>query len=243
MSAMFVHSQHDFEQNINSPTAPLAIDFDPGRAVLLICFSGLRGKLGFPVFEFNKITSKLQDVNKIYLRDQHRIWYHRGVNGIGDNIGSVVTFLRDYTLHPSTKRVVVLGNSGGAYAALLFGYLLSADEVHAFSPKTVLDPLKRLWMQDFPRVEPARILWQLFWRGQREYFDLRDVFSKSTRRQGNFHIYYSANYLIDDLHAHRMGPLAGIHLHGYEYDDHNLIKILRQSGELVQIIEKALHSP
>lgn len=237
---MFVPPDHHFEKNIKNPIAPLAVDFDTSRNVLLVCFSGLAGKLGLPIFEFNRLTGKMDGVNKIYLRDAQKLWYHRGVQGVGKNIPSVVEFLKKYTLHPATRRIVVLGNSGGAYAALLFGHLLSADEVHAFSPKTIISPLKRLLLHDLPRREPARGLWELFWFGERKYFDLKYVFSNSTGQYNNFHIYYSARNQIDYFHAARMGTLAGIQLHAYPHDEHNLIKHLRQSGELVKIIEKAL---
>lgn len=237
---MLASPGHNFEKNIKNPLTPIAIDFDVNRHVLLICFSGLAGKLGLPIFEFNRLTSKMDGVNKIYLRDAQKLWYHRGVQGVGKNIAAIATFLKGYTRHPSTRRIVVLGNSGGAYAALLFGYLLTADEVHAFSPKTIISPLKRLLIYDLPRREPARGLWKLFWFGERKYFDLKRVFSNSVGRHNTFHIYYSAYNRIDHFHAVRMGTLAGVHLHAYAHAEHNLIKHLRQSGELVQIIEKAL---
>jgi pimeloyl-ACP methyl ester carboxylesterase len=240
---MFVPPNHHFEKNIKNPVAPIAIDFDADRDVLLICFSGLAGKLGLPMFEFNRLTGRMEGVNKIYLRDTQKLWYHRGVQGVGKNITAVATFLKKYTLHPSTRRIVVIGNSGGAYAALLFGHLLRADEVHAFSPKTVISPFKRLLLQDFPRLEPARGLWKLFLHGERKYFDLQGLLSQSVDTNNNFHIYYSRDEKLDHFHAVRMRLLPGIHLHAYPHAEHNLIKRLRQSGELVQIIEKALQVP
>ena len=42
----------------------------------------------------------------------------------------------------------MLGSSAGGYAALLFGRLLEADEVHAFGPQTFISPSLRLRYSD-----------------------------------------------------------------------------------------------
>lgn len=230
----------DFESNLKDPTAPIAIDFDPGRNVLLLAFGGLAGQLGMPMFEFNKLTSGLKQVNKIYLRDIHEVWYHRGLPGIGNDIGGIARLLRQYSAHQSTRRTVVFGNSGGGYAALLFGHLLQADEVHAFSPKTFVDPVKRLLLRDIPAGSQRRTLWWLFRHGQREYFDLRKMLLADPEGRRNVHIHYSANHRIDGFHASRVESLAGVHTHSYQHDQHNLIRQLRESGELSGILARSL---
>lgn len=229
----------DFKSSLKDPAAPIAVDFDPRRKVLLLVFSGLAGRLGVPLFEFNKLTSGMKKINKIYLRDGQQLWYHRGLPNVGDNIDGIATFLRQYTAHQSTQRLVVIGNSAGGYAALLFGHLLQADEVHAFAPKTFIDPVKRIIHRDTPRH--ATPTWrQLFFYGQRKYFDLKPVLRQARSNKRNFHLYYSSAHPIDCLHATRMKSLPGIHLHAYHYGHHNLIRNLKHNGELGQIIERAI---
>lgn len=230
----------DFESRLKDKTSSIAVDFDTTKNVLLIAFAGMGHELGFPMFEFNNITSGLKNINKIYLRDLHNLWFHRGLPSVGENIESIADFLRQYTTHPSTQRIVIFGNSGGGYAALLFGDLLQASEIHAFAPKTFINPIRRLIQNDIPAGNRMRILLRLFFRGQRKYFDLKKVLHASTRRRENLHIYYSSGHKIDHLHAFRMKSISGVHLHPYKHEQHNLIKHLKQSGKLSEIIEKAI---
>jgi len=231
----------DFESSIADPAAPIAVDFDPGRNVLLLAFGGLAGQLGFPMFEFNRLTSGLKTANKIYLRDPHNSWYHRGLPGLADSIEGIVSLLRQYTTHESTKRCVVFGNSGGGYAALLFGHVLQVDEVHAFSPKTLIDPIKRLKLRDVPPPGfQMRDWWWLVRHGDRKYFDLKDTLAATPRGTGTFHVYYSARHRTDRLHATRLESISGIRMHSYPLAHHGLIRTLKKSGELGQIIERAM---
>jgi len=230
----------DFESLLNDKTTPVAIDFDEKKHVLLLAFGGLANKIGFPMFEFNKITSGLKSINKIYLRDQNRLWFHRGLPDVGDDIESIATLLRQYTTHQSTHKVIVFGNSGGGYAALLFGHILQVDEVHAFAPKTYINPIKRLFQNDLPPGDQIQILLKLLFHGQREYFDLKKVFETSLNNKGEFHIYYPSGYKNDNLHASRMKNAPNVHLHPYKHHKHNLIKVLKRSGELTEIIKRAI---
>ncbi len=230
----------DFESTLKDKTTSIAVDFDTEKNVLLIAFAGLGHELGFPMFEFNNITSGLKNINKIYLRDLRNLWFHRGLPNVGNNIESVAHFLRQYTTHPSTQRIVVFGNSGGGYAALLFGDLLQASEIHAFAPKTFINPIRRLMQNDIPTGNRMRILLRLLLRGQGKYFDLRKILLASSEPRGKFHIHYSSSHRIDHLHAERMRSIHGIHLHPYQHGGHQLIRSLKKNGELTKIIEQAI---
>jgi len=97
---IFTDEIMDFELQLNDKTAPIAIDFDKAKNVLLIAFGGLAHKIGVPMFEFNKITSGLKNINKIYVRDKNRLYYHRGLPNVGNNIDSIANYLRQYRTHP-----------------------------------------------------------------------------------------------------------------------------------------------
>jgi hypothetical protein len=233
----------DFESSIKDPTVPISIDFDPQRGILFLAFAGFGNRVGFPVlFEFNKSTSGFKNINKIFLRDRDELWYHHGLANIGENIDGIATFLRQYTNHPATRRTVIFGNSAGGYAALLLSHLLQADEVHAFAPRTFIDPFQRLFHKDFPRIKTA--LW-LLRNGQRKYFDLREVFLTAPDVKRNAHIYYSTGQKteIDNVHANWLQGIPGVHFHVYQNGKHNLIKDLKQSGELNAIIARAILLP
>ena len=227
------------ESAIWDPAASVAMDFHPDRHVLMVAFAGLAGQIGVPLFEFNNLTSGLPGLNKIYLRDPHQRWYHRGLRGVGDNIDEIAAFLAKYTRHPATQRTVFFGNSGGGYAALLFGHLLQVDQVHAFSPRTFISPIRRLLVGDGETWK--RLPRGLFLRhSQTEYFDLRRVLSQSQPRSTALHLYYAEDDRLDRLHALRMQALAGVQLHAFPHGKHKLIRFLKQDGELLRIIEGAV---
>jgi len=230
----------DFQSGLIDQSVPITIHFDSKQNVLLLVFGGFAQKIGTSFFEFNKIMSGLGPVNKIYLRDTYRSWYHHGVPGVGNDIDAIASFIQQYTNHPFTQKTIAIGNSGGGYAALLFGHILGTDEVHAFSPETFINPIKRIINSDIPPKTGVMHLFRLCFYGQRKYFDLKDVFMGSLPQKGNFHIYYAENNEKDQLHATRMESLPGIHLHSFQYNRHNLINILKRNGKLRKIIEKAI---
>jgi len=236
----------DFESQLKDKTVPIAIDFDKKKFVLLITFGGMALNRGFPIFEFNKITNGLKSINKIHLRDRHKWWYHRGLDGVGDNIEDIAIFLRQYTTDPSTQKVVVFGNSVGGYAALLFGYILKADVIHAFVPKTFINPVKRYMCNDplpsgqFFSLYYFKFWFSLFTHCQRNFFDLKKVFKKIENNKSKFHIHYPSKSKKDCLHALRMKSIPNFYFHQYEYDRHNLIRFLRKKGLLKEIIDQAI---
>lgn len=232
-----------FESNIASPDAPIAVDFESTRPTLLIAFGGLAGKLGMPAFEFFNLTSRLREINKIFLRDTQRLWYQVGLPGVGGDPHAIASYLQQYTRHPSTRRVIAIGNSGGGYAALLFGHMLAADDVHAFSPKTFLNPIWRIAALDVPSwrnfLQMTR-LWS-FARRYPEFLDLRERLSAAPAQNTQFHIYYSSKHRPDRLQAVRMNQVPGVRLHPFVTRGHDLIRQLKQSGELSRILERAIN--
>ncbi len=220
------------------PSAPVAVEFSPRRTSLLIAFGGL-GVKALVAFEFTTVTSKFETVNKIFLRDERRQWYHGGIQGLAPNIELVAAFLRRYTQAPATKLSVAFGNSGGGYAALLFGHLLGVDEVHAISPRTRLDPLWRLVHRDSPHMRnPLRLLFNP--RAERQYFDLRQVLSARPNGRSRFHIHYASEHTSDARHARRMQDVPQVTLHEYQHSAHNLVRMLRDTGKLEELIAGAL---
>ena len=230
----------DFQSGLIDQSVPINIHFDPKQNVLLLIFGGLAQMIGMSFFEFNKTTSGLGRVNKIFLRDTHRSWYHHGLPAVGTGIDDIETFLQHYTTHPSTRKTIIIGNSGGGYAALLFGHILGADEVHSFSPKTFINPIKRIINNDIPPKYSIAHLFRLYLHGQRKYFDLKKVFLASAPQKRNFHIYFAENSRTDYLQAIRMQSVPGIHLHPFQHDRHNLIKLLKRRGKLREILEQAI---
>jgi hypothetical protein len=227
-----------FERDLENPEAGLVVDLGPESDVFLIAFGGLLGRLGaVPLFEFFNVVSTY-GVKKAFLRDLNRCWYHRGVVGIGADIPAVAEHLANVISESGATRSVLVGNSAGAFAALLFGQLLDVDEVHAFSPQTFIDPELR--------AQHADERWQCYLdpllapRGlDPRFVDLLPVLSRGGVKT-SFHIYYPPASRLKTLHTLRLAEIEGVVPHPFDAGGHRLIKWLRDAGELNRILERAL---
>jgi hypothetical protein len=206
----------------------LIYDLDPDSRRMIIAFAALPGQLEVRHFAFLTMLADV-DVKVAFLRDHFAAWYHRGVNGVGDGIDAVADFLRDF--RRNAEEVVMIGGSSGAYAALLFGALVGC-EVHAFSPQTFIDPALRQAHEDkrFP-TEIAALGSQMDMR----YADLRPVVA---RAEAPVNVYYGTGHRLDRLHAERLGDLANVTLHGFDWDSHLLLRELRDRGWLEPFLDR-----
>ncbi len=222
-------SYHD----VRAGTAPIAIDFNSQSDSLVVTFGGMAEAREMPIFEFFASASQL-DIHKIFVRDLRRTWYHRGLPGIGENIDEVAAYLDRVIQQQKFKHLTFIGSSTGGYAAILFGCLLNVNTVVAFVPKTFLHPWKRLLCLD---VKPWARLWTLLWSKdtQREYFDLRRVL-ESRATTTKFHVHFSADGGADVVHAEHLRGCANVFLHPHPKGGHKLVKKLRDSGELNEIL-------
>lgn len=111
--------------------------FHKSSDTLLVSFGGHfeDRRLGGFVF-VNFLQQRFPHVDQLFLMDTHCSCYHKGVGGVSTNIDETVAFLQG-KIH-GYDRVLFIGNSGGGYAALLFGALLHVHRVVAFVPPTLL---------------------------------------------------------------------------------------------------------
>jgi hypothetical protein len=174
-------------------------DLEPDSPVLMVTFGGRGGRRG-PLAAALDASVPVKTVQFV---DHASAWYHRGVAGVGTDVGAVGRWLRDVS--DGAPRVVVGGVSAGGYAALLFGALLGA-EVHAFSPQTLL---------------AAQGVTGLDGR----YGDLRPVLAAG---EGRFHVYYSANAPAETEHAERIADLPHVVLHRVDDTGGGVFKTLHR---------------
>lgn len=225
--------------DLDDTTVSLATDLRyPGRPVL-VAFAGVIGKMGMPTFEFFNITKGLR-INRVFVRDLERLWYQRGITGLGDDLPSAALGLRSAIDAIGPSRVVTVGNSGGGYAAIAFGALLEADEVLAISPQTVLGRVEAMryqestWAHVTERLEAAG-------GPDDRYADLAQMLSSSPCRPP-CHVHYAAANEIDALHAEHLGGTPGVRLHPHDHHDHNVITRLRDEGKLRQLLVEHLEA-
>jgi len=221
-----------FNHEIKNSNLPVTIDLSYRERPLLIAFGGIAGSMGMPPFEFYNMARD-QDVNKIYLRDLGQSWYHSGLMGISRNIDETASFLRGKIDESGAQKVVVFGNSMGGYAAILFGTLINADVVHAFSPQTIISDARHLRNKEQIKYVHAKYAHQ--------YFDLRKVM-KSADNLGEFNLYYDCEDELDRRHCKHLKKLQNIVLHPYSGGGHDLIKLLKDSGELREIVVSSINN-
>ncbi|HHJ51391.1 MAG TPA: hypothetical protein ENJ88_10890, partial [Phaeodactylibacter sp.] len=87
-------------------------DFDGSSEVLLISFAGVGIGVGVPYFEFLKILRGVP-VQKMFVRDVYKSWYHAGLKGLSANVDQSVEVLRGMIEESGARRVLTLGNSMG----------------------------------------------------------------------------------------------------------------------------------
>jgi hypothetical protein len=190
-----------------------------------VAFAGLKGFLGgVAAFEFGNALASV-DVKSAFLRDHFAAWYHRGVVEIGPDIDSVVATLRQ--LQADVERIVMIGNSAGGYAALLFGALLGC-EAYAFSPQTFVDR-DLLWDAGDHRWDDELNALLESGRFDPRYGDLAPVLARSS---GRFHVWYGALEEVDEKHVERIGGLEQVTVNRIEDCDHRVVRHLRDSGWL-----------
>ena len=203
----------------------------PDSNVLLVAFAGVAGQFYLPTFEFSSATESLV-CSRLFLRDTLSLWYQAGIPELGDSPDHVADYIRSVVNDLKIDRIVTIGNSAGGYAALLFGALLQADEVHAFAPQTFLTSSHEYrWnSRASGRLEQLPI--------DVKYGDLRSLLAAHVPTR--FHVYYSEQDQLDSYHAQRIAHYAGVTLHPYREGGHGIIRQLKQSGELDRILMQAI---
>lgn len=233
-------------QNVVEPwqaeEAGFLAEWVEGSDSLLIALGGMARKYrrqGPQVgFQFYAAT-RSYPVNRVYLRDNFNSWYHHGHPPIAESIDETAERILELMQGREIRRIIVTGISAGGYGALLLGWLLEADEVHAVTPQTYIDFENRLKNDDFLGEDFLEDLYQNP-RSRIDYFDLRPLLESTPEIRTQFHIYYCEKHRIDTCHAMHLQGLPGVVLHPYEEGAHRLSMHLARSGELQQIIMSAL---
>jgi hypothetical protein len=111
-----------------------------GNKILICCFGGCALKMGgIPPFEFVKYLSSIYPdrCDLIFYIDKDQCYYHKGIEGISNNIDESVYYLNN--IIKNYEKIIFMGTSAGGYASILFGSLCNnVNHVIAFIPQTIL---------------------------------------------------------------------------------------------------------
>jgi pimeloyl-ACP methyl ester carboxylesterase len=216
-------------------------DFAKPSTTMLLVFSGMpSGGAGPPPFEFTALTSQIP-AKRLFVRDVQGVWYQHGVPGFGRSIDEVAASLRLVLGEQELKRLVVCGYSAGGYAALLFGTLLQADLVVAFSPQTFLD---RGWLASIGdnRWDQALDVLDGLGGPDARYVDLRAALSREPRSEIRYDVHYDGSFPADGQHVARLDGTPGLELYEHPSAGFSLIRSLRVTGDLRRIFRTATQS-
>jgi len=191
------------------------LKIENGSETLIVSFGGYAKQIGGILpFEFlNFLQTHFPETDKLFYIDIYRKTYHRGIKGISKNIPQTVKYLSEKI--KKYKSVTFIGNSGGGYAAILFGSLLNVQTVIAFIPPTVLHENNK---------DPV-------------YKDVRPFINSTTK-----YFIYGDTSISDHVHhishCEHIEDFPNVHVTRMEYIN---LKEMKFSGELFQIINQGVH--
>lgn len=209
----------------------VSIDFKKEGIPLIISFAGLGEQ-----FNFGKTLDDL-NVNVIYLRDVNHNWYLNGLSGVGDYVEDVSDFLINKIVEIKPSKVITLGTSAGGFAAILYGHMLQADAVLAFSPQTFMNRWNCIKYLDYRWLDRVVQIYQGD-RSNRVYLDLKEIiFNTKT----SITLVYDKTHRLDRIHSMRLKG-NGIVQMGQDGGGHTVVKELRESGFLANTINQLLNT-
>lgn len=136
--------------DLDNQLRDIAVSEASGSDRLAVVFTGLSERVsGLPISIFDRILA-LAGYRTIFLRDSSRSGFACGIRSVAPSARATVDHLRTLTSRRADEELLVIGTSGGGYAALRYGLELEADRIVVISGGTVCDP------QDMARLGDSR---------------------------------------------------------------------------------------
>jgi hypothetical protein len=208
----------------------LTEDGPVGSRAVVAFFAGLAAR---PYFEFHRTGGTLR-AHRVYLRDLAGDWYQNGLPGAGGSADELAGFLRDHCARLGATRLVTAGNSAGGFAAVLFGILAGADEVHAFAPK-----IRIVGPSDFRDQRRLAHVDEIL-RGRHAYRDLPALLREGRGGRTAIHVHYPSGDAMDRTQAELLAGLPNVTLWKYPWEHHGIVRQLGKGGLVRKLIENAV---
>ncbi|MRW83892.1 hypothetical protein GJ698_07255 [Pseudoduganella sp. FT26W] len=238
-------------RHVRTSTEDVLVDRVAPGELLVIAF-GFVAWDKRPDFDFYGRLKKLEQnsgrhINKILVRDSGNSWYHRKIDGLGAHPDETADGLRALIREIRPSRVVTIGQSMGAYAALMYGMLLGVQQVVAFGPLSFLDPAQALlyherrWlsvMRDLATNPPPS-----------GYDDLQALGRSRAGALPDMHILFGTRpdqpdsteaVNLDAMHAHRLAALGSCTLYPFPYSGHPVVQHLIDTKRINALLAKII---
>jgi predicted esterase YcpF (UPF0227 family) len=206
---------------------------------LIIAFTGNAEGMMMDSFEFFAVTNTL-NCNRILIKDPSKRVYLKGVGGKLNSMERLIRQLKSdiESIHPKT--VTVIGTSGGGFAAILFGHLLKADFVHAFSPTTQVAAGLLNWKKlrkNYKKIIVyviRLIALSVFQPKLRRYLDLKKVLSHYNGVT-HYNIYVCKGQEKDVEAANHLNDCKNLSILKQPCDVHNVVRCMIKNKKLFNI--------
>ena len=237
-------------RRVKTSTEDVLVDRVVPGEILVIAF-GFVSWEARPDFDFYGRLKKLEQasgrhINKVLVRDSGNSWYHRTIAGLGAHPDETAEGLRALIRAIQPGKVVTIGQSMGAYAALMYGLLLEAQQVLAFGPLSFLDPAQALlyherrWlsvMRDLAANPPAS-----------GYYDLQALGRAKAGRLPDMHLIFGTqpdqagkeSVNLDAMHAHRLAAMGNCTLYPYPYSGHPVVQHLIDTRRINALLARII---
>ncbi|MYM26433.1 hypothetical protein GTP46_27780 [Duganella sp. FT135W] len=237
-------------RRVKTSTADVLVDRVIPGEILVIAF-GFVSWEARPDFDFYGRLRKLEQnsgrhINKILVRDSGNAWYHRRIDGLGAHPDETAEGLRALIREIRPSKVITIGQSMGAYAAVLYGLLLEVQQVLAFGPLSFLDPAQALlyherrWlsvMRDLAANPPLSGYYDLQALGRIKAATLPDlhvIFGTKPGEEGAESVH------LDAMHAHRLAAIGNCTLHPYPYSGHTVVQHLIDTKRINALLARII---
>ncbi len=211
----------------------IEVNLSKNSTSLYIFFGGISAGIAMPPFEFYK-SAKIINENKIFIRDFSQCWYQDGLAGLSEDIDSTATEIKLRIDNLNPDKIFFVGNSMGGYAAILFNKLIGVGQSIAFSPQTFISSDLRLKYKDNRWEAQINTMHKKCLR-KKKVLDLKPILL-SSENQNKISIFLSKKNRLDHIHASHIKDINGIHIHEFDERSHNIVRLLRNQGDLPRIL-------
>lgn len=234
-------------RRVHTSTEDVLVDRVVPGEILVIAFGFVSWETR-PNFDFFGRLKKLEQnsgrhINKVLVRDSGNSWYHRNIDGLGAHPDETAESLRALIAAIAPSKVITIGQSMGAYAAVMYGLLLKVDSVIAFGPLSFLDVgqallyHERRWlavMRDLAQNPPPS-----------GYYDLAAL----PRGKTAMHLIFGTrpdqanateSVNLDAMHAHRLAALGNCTLYPYPYSGHPVVQHLIDTKRINALLARLI---
>ena len=205
--------------------APLVVDVVKGRSrTLVVSFAGVGQERDIaPPAEFFGSATQMGENHAIFISDADRSWMNTA--GMADRL---VNLIKVYQRQNDIDHTVLLGNSMGAFAAIVLADLIKVDAVIAFTPQ----------FSAHPDLVPDETRWTPF-RNAIKDWRFPDVGKMA--QEGTAYYLFHGDAPSEVMHWEKF-PM-GDHISHYilQGGGHNVARLLQRRGKLRQIVHAAIH--